>query len=193
MSESVILFRCMIRNKVVIPKTKRDAREAITMNLRTGPWGASLVTTTLNKPASAAVTIPINQFTLVSPICSLFSRELVNALYSSSSISFATPARFGESPFTVSEKCLLQTLCHFDHVLGVDTEFLHYLGARRAHPETAQTNNLSVETDILIPSIRNAGFDRDAFTTRLRQNFFTIFFRFALETFKARHGDNAHV
>ena len=54
-----------------------------------------------------------------------------------------------------------------------------------------QPHHLSIEADVLIPDIGHASFDCDAFTTFVRQNLLAIFFRLAIETFEARHRDNA--
>ena len=69
-------------------------------------------------------------------------------------------------------------------MLRVDSKFFHHFRSRRAQAEAVQADHLSVETDILIPDIGDAGFDRDAFATLIRQDFFAIFVRFAVETFR---------
>ena len=72
-------------------------------------------------------------------------------------------------------------------MFGVDAEFFHHFGAGRAQSEAMETDDFSVQTDVLIPSIGNAGFDGDPFTTGSRKNFFAILFRFAIETLEAGH------
>src|SRR2546430_2858059 len=72
-------------------------------------------------------------------------------------------------------------------MLRVDAKFLHHFRARRAETKTVQADYFSIETDILIPNLRYAGLDCDTFATVLRQNFFAIFFRFAIESFHAWH------
>src|SRR6266567_947427 len=55
-----------------------------------------------------------------------------------------------------------------------------------------QTDDFSIQTDVLIPNLRNARFDSNAATARFRENLFTIFFRFASESLEARHRNNTH-
>src|SRR5262249_8206299 len=63
----------------------------------------------------------------------------------------------------------------FDHVLRVNTTFLHYFRAWRAHAELVQPDDFSVETDIFVPNLSHPGFDRDTFTAFVRQHFFPVF------------------
>src|SRR5437899_1908324 len=53
-----------------------------------------------------------------------------------------------------------------------------------------QPDHFSIETDILMPDVWDAGFDGHAFATRFRQNLFTIFFRFTVKALEARHRNN---
>src|SRR5438128_6351061 len=77
-------------------------------------------------------------------------------------------------------------------MLGVDAALLHDFGARRAQAELMQTDYLSVQSHVLIPNLWNARFDGDTAPARFRQDFFAIFFRFALEAFKTWHRDDTH-
>ena len=58
-------------------------------------------------------------------------------------------------------------------------------------PKSVQSDDFSVETDIFVPNLGHASFDRDAFAAFVRQNFFAVFLRLAVESFKARHGNDA--
>ena len=53
-------------------------------------------------------------------------------------------------------------------------------------PKSMQSDHFSVETDIFIPNLGHAGFDRDAFTAFVRQHFFAIFFGWRLNL--SKHG-----
>ena len=88
-------------------------------------------------------------------------------------------------------RALPKTFRCFDHVLGVDATFLHHFRARCAHAEVVQSDDFSVETDVFVPNLRHASFDRDAFTAFVRQHFFSVFLRLAVKSFKARHGNDA--
>ena len=74
-----------------------------------------------------------------------------------------------------------------DDVGGVDSELFHDLVAGRAHAEAMKANDFSVETDVLIPNVGDARFDRNAATTRRWKNFFTIFSGLSFEAFEAGH------
>src|SRR5205814_9924970 len=88
-----------------------------------------------------------------------------------------SPGRLGQSP-------LPERLRRFYDVGGVYPEFFHHLIAGRAHPEAAQADDFSIETDVLIPDLGNAGFDRNATAAGHWQNFFTIFDRLPVESFE---------
>ena len=47
-----------------------------------------------------------------------------------------------------------------------------------------ESDNFAVQANVLMPSLGNAGFDRDAFTARLWKHLLAIFFRFAIEPLK---------
>ena len=64
--------------------------------------------------------------------------------------------------------------------------------AGRAQAEAMQSDDFSVEADVLIPNLGHAGLDRNASATFVRQNFFAIFFRLAIEPFEAGHRNDAH-
>jgi hypothetical protein len=72
-------------------------------------------------------------------------------------------------------------------VLRVNAKFLHHLRSRRAQTKAVQPDYFSIEADILIPNLGTPA----SIATRLRhfcrQNFFAIFFRFAIESFRAWH------
>src|SRR5437764_8971426 len=72
-------------------------------------------------------------------------------------------------------------------MLRVDSKFLHHFRPGRAQTETMQPDYFSIEADILIPNLWHTRLDRDTFATFFRQNFFAIFFRFAIESFHAWH------
>jgi hypothetical protein len=72
-------------------------------------------------------------------------------------------------------RVLPKTFRCFDHVLSVDATFFHHFGPGCAQTEVVQSDDFSVETDIFVPNLRHAGFDRDAFTAFVRQNFFAVF------------------
>ena len=76
-------------------------------------------------------------------------------------------------------------------MLRIDAEFLHHFRAGRAQAEAVQTDHFPIEADVLIPDVGHPGFDRDAFATFVRQDLFPIFSRFAIETFRAWHGNYA--
>jgi hypothetical protein len=44
----------------------------------------------------------------------------------------------------------------------------------------------------LIPNLSHSGFDRDAFPTFVRENFFTVFLRLAIKTFEARQRNHSY-
>src|SRR6478736_997891 len=50
-----------------------------------------------------------------------------------------------------------------------DAEFPHHFVTRRAHSEPVQPDHFSIEPNVLIPGLGNAGFDCDALAARLRQ------------------------
>src|SRR4030095_3337812 len=78
-----------------------------------------------------------------------------------------------------------------DHMLRVNSEFLHYFRSGCAETETVQSDYFSIEADILIPNFRHACLNRHTFAEFLRQNFFAIFLRFAIESFHAWHRNDA--
>src|SRR5206468_7638238 len=88
-------------------------------------------------------------------------------------------------------RALPKTLRRIDHVLRVNAAFLHHFGPWCAQTEVVQSDDFSLETDIFVPNLRHASFDRDAFTAFVRQYFFSVFLRLAVESFKARHGNDA--
>ena len=47
--------------------------------------------------------------------------------------------------------------------------------AGRAHAEVVQSDDFSVETNIFVPNLGDASFDRDAFAAFVRQHFFAVF------------------
>src|SRR5207248_449237 len=99
---------------------------------------------------------------------------------------------FGATPKPAREtRALPKAFRRVDHVLCVDAAFFHDFGPGGAQTELVQSDDFSVETDIFVPNLRYAGFDRDAFTAFVRQHFFTVFLRLAVESFKTRHGNNA--
>src|SRR6266496_3837362 len=58
--------------------------------------------------------------------------------------------------------------------------------------EHVPCDDFPIEADVLVPNIRHAGFDGDTFTAAVRQNFFAVFCRLAVEPFEARHRNTAH-
>ena len=55
-----------------------------------------------------------------------------------------------------------------------------------------KVDDFSIESDILVPNLGHAGFDRDPFAAFVRQHVFTVFLRLAIESFKTRHGNDAN-
>src|SRR5207237_8059166 len=88
-------------------------------------------------------------------------------------------------------RSVLERLRGLNDVLGVDTTLFHYFGAGRAQTEFMQADDFAVEANILIPNLRNSGFDRNPFTTRLRKNVIAIFFRLAINAHKDRRRNTA--
>jgi len=52
-----------------------------------------------------------------------------------------------------------------DHMLRVNSEFLHHFRAGCAQAEAVQADDFSVEANVLIPNFGDAGFDRNTFPT----------------------------
>src|SRR5438552_9387409 len=88
--------------------------------------------------------------------------------------------RFGATPKPARETRALprmarisqQGFCRIDHVLRVDAALLHHFGTRCAQAEFVQPDHFPVETDVLIPNLGHASFDRDASAACVRQNLF---------------------
>src|SRR5437762_13175048 len=76
-------------------------------------------------------------------------------------------------------------------MLRVNPALFHHFRAGRAQAELMEPDHLSIQTDVLIPNLSHSGFNRDASSAFVRQNFFTVFLRLAIKTFEARHGDDA--
>src|SRR5947208_12227047 len=85
-----------------------------------------------------------------------------------------------------------QTFRSLDHVLRVDAALFHNFRTRRTQSEFVQADHFAIKTDVLIPNLAHAGFDCDASAAFVRQDFFAIFFRLAIESFKTRHGNDAN-
>jgi hypothetical protein len=49
-----------------------------------------------------------------------------------------------------------------DDMLRVDSKFFHHFRSRRAQTKTVQSDNFSVEPDVLIPNLRHTRLNRDA-------------------------------
>src|SRR5438094_7948571 len=77
-------------------------------------------------------------------------------------------------------------------MLRVDPALFHYFRAGRAQAELMQTDDFPVEPDVLIPNLSDPGFDRDAFATVVRQHFFPVFLRLAINTFDARQRNHPY-
>ena len=86
---------------------------------------------------------------------------------------------------------LRETFRRFYHVLGVDPALFHHFRTGCAQPELMEPNHFPIETNILIPNLSDSGVDRDPFPAFVRQDLFTVFLRLPIETFEARHGDDA--
>src|SRR5687767_6869318 len=78
----------------------------------------------------------------------------------------------------------------FHDVGSIDPELFQHLVARGAHAEALQAENLSIQTDILIPEMGHTSFNRHATPTFCRQHLFAIISGLPLEPFEARHRDD---
>ena len=73
---------------------------------------------------------------------------------------------------------------------GVDPEFFHYLVTGRTHTKAMEADDLSVETDVLIPKMRNARFDCHATPARSWQYFLTVVCGLPFESLETGHGND---
>src|SRR4051812_9284861 len=77
-------------------------------------------------------------------------------------------------------------------MLRIDAEFLHHLIAGRTEAEAMQADDFAVEAHVAKPGVRHAGFNRNAPSALVGQNFLSIGLGLPLETLEARHGNDAH-
>jgi len=77
-------------------------------------------------------------------------------------------------------------------MLRVNPALFHHFRAGRAQAELMEPDHLSIQTDVLIPNLSHSGFNRDASTAFVRQNFITVFLRLTIKTVEARHRNHSY-
>src|SRR5256885_1410347 len=71
--------------------------------------------------------------------------------------------RYRFNDVTLLTSLLRQRICRGNDMFGVDPKFFHRFSTRRAQSKAIQADNFAIYSDVSVPEMRNAGFDRDTF------------------------------